>query len=47
MMMHRLANPNLFFFISNLIHCFSVYLQYLLSSFLYMFQALQAHHQEI
>jgi len=32
---------NLFFFISNLIHCFSVYVQYLLSSFLYMFQASQ------
>jgi len=32
----------LVFFISNLIHCFSVYVQYLLSSFLYMFQASQA-----
>ena len=38
---------NLFFFISNLIHCFSVYVQYLLSSFLYMFQASQAHHHEV
>ena len=37
----------LFFFISNLIHCFYVYVQYLLSSFLYMFQASQAHHQEV
>jgi len=37
----------LFFFISNLIHCFSVYIQYLLSSFLYMFQASQTHHQEV
>jgi len=37
----------LFLFISNLIHCFSVYVQYLLSSFLYMFQASQAHHQEV
>jgi len=35
------------FFISNLIHCFFVYVQYLLSSFLYMFQASQAHHQEV
>jgi len=35
------------FFISNLIHCFFVYIQYLLSSFLYMFQASQAHHQEV
>ena len=26
---------------------FSVYIQYLLSSFLYMFQASQAHHQEV
>ena len=38
---------HLLFFISNLIHCFSVYVQYLLSSFLYMFQASQAHHQEV
>jgi len=58
-MMHGLTNPkkswyfvdrafqyNLFF-ISNLIHCFFVYVQYLLSSFLYMFQASQAHHQEV
>jgi len=35
------------FFISNLIHCFFVYVQYLLSSFLYMFQASQTHHQEV
>jgi len=27
-------------------HCLSVCVQYLLSSFLYMFQASQAHHQE-
>ena len=26
---------------------FSVYVQYLLSSFLYMFQVSQAHHQEV
>ena len=38
---------NLLLFISNLIHCFFVYVQYLLSSFLYMFQASQAHHQEV
>ena len=43
----RASHYNLFFFISNLIHCFSVYVQYLLSSFLYMFQASQAHHQEV
>ena len=43
----RASQYNLFFFISNLIHCFSFYVQYLLSSFLYMFQASQAHHQEI
>jgi len=36
---------DLFFFISNLIHCFSVYVQYLLSSFLYMFRVSQAHYQ--
>ena len=35
------------FFISNLIHRFFVYVQYLLSSFLYMFQDSQAHHQEV
>ena len=29
----RASQYNLFFFISNLIHCFSVYVQYLLSSF--------------
>jgi len=43
----RIYYSNLFFFISNLIHCFFVYVQYLLSSFLYMFQASQAHHQEV
>ena len=37
----RASQYDLFFFISNLIHCFSVYVQYLLSSFLYMFQASQ------
>ena len=42
-----LKEDNLFFFISNLINCFSIYVQYLLSSFLYMFQASQAHHQEV
>ena len=48
LLMHTtLDMTNLFFFISNLIHCFSVYVQYLLSSSLYMFQASQAHHQEV
>ena len=42
----RASQYNLFF-ISNLIHCFFVYVQYMLSSFLYMFQASQAHHQEV
>ena len=43
----RASQYNLFFFIYNLIHCFSVYVQYLLSPFLYMFQFSQAHHQEV
>jgi len=38
---------SIIYFFSNLIHCFSFYVQYLLSSFLYMFQASQAHHQEV
>jgi len=37
----------LFFFNFQLDTLFSVYVQYLLSSFLYMFQASQAHHQEV
>jgi len=45
--LYEYISPAFLFFISNLIHCFFVYVQYLLSSFLYMFQASQAHHQEV
>jgi len=45
--LQAIYNYILFFFISNLIHCFPSTYNICYPTFLYMFQASQAHHQEV